>query len=127
MNHRDKDMKTMTEEECRSFVLSGFIPTSNDDVADIQDCFLRHNVLFLTGLLLDAETEEKARGLYGACLFNAREMEEYEQRAQKIREMMSKRAQYIEHLDYLKAQISAIEMYLEQTDGQAKIYGDFFK
>lgn len=54
MNHRDKDMKTMTEEECRSFVLSGFIPTSNDDVADIQDCFLRHNILFLTGLLLDA-------------------------------------------------------------------------
>ena len=127
MNHRDKDMKTMTEEECRSFVLSGFIPTSNDEVADIQDCFLRHNILFLTGLLLDAETEEKARRLYGACLFNAREMEEYEQRAQKIREMMSKRTQYIEHLDYLKTQISAIEMYLAQTDGQAKIYGDFFK
>lgn len=83
--------------------------------------------MFLTGLLLDAETEEKARRLYGACLFNAREMEKYEQRAQKIREMMSKRAQYIEHLDYLKAQISAIEMYLAQTDGQAKIYGDFFK
>lgn len=120
-------MKTMTEEECRSFVMSGFIPTGNDDVADIQDCFLRHNILFLTGLLLDAKTEEKARRLYRACLFNAQELEEYEARAQKIREMMAKRAQYVKHLDYLRSQISAIEMYLEQTDGQAKIYGDFFQ
>ena len=120
-------MKTMTEEECRSFVLSGFIPTSNDEVADIQDCFLRHNILFLTGLLLDVETEEKARRLYRACLFNAQELEEYEARAQKIREMMAKRAQYVKHLDYLRYQISAIEMYIEQTDGQAKIYGEFFQ
>lgn len=117
----------MTEEECRSFVMSGFIPTSNDDVADIQDCFLRHNILFLTGLLLDVETEEKARRLYRACLFNAQELEEYEARAQKIREMMAKRAQYVKHLDYLRSQISAIEMYIEQTDGQAKIYGEFFQ
>ena len=53
-------MKTMTEQECRAFVMSGYIPTSNDDVADIQDCFNHQSVDFQIGLLLDVETHANA-------------------------------------------------------------------
>ena len=36
----------MTEEQCRAFVMSGFIPTSNEDIADIQDCFNHQSLDF---------------------------------------------------------------------------------
>ena len=46
-------MKTMTEEQCRAFVMSGFIPTSNEDIADIQDCFNHQSLDFQLGLHAD--------------------------------------------------------------------------
>lgn len=56
----------MTEQECRNFVLSGFVPTSNEDIADIQDCFNHQSVDFQIGLLIDPETHQNAERLMRA-------------------------------------------------------------
>lgn len=118
-------MKTMTEQECRAFVMSGFIPTSNDDVADIQDCFLHQSFSFLTGLLIDPETESNAHELYSRCLYHPTEMKEMVERVNAVRQLLTRRAQYTQHIEHLKAKIADMEQWLEETKSEAMTYAEF--
>ena len=120
-------MKTMTEQECRAFVMSGFIPTSNEDIADIQDCFNHHSVDFQIGLLLNAETHEKAERLMRECLHTADEVDSLLAQANEIAKMMTKRDQYEGHIEYLERQIKDMKEYLKSTEEQNNRYATYMK
>lgn len=120
-------MKTMTEQECRAFVMSGFIPTSNEDIADIQDCFNHQSVDFQIGLLMNVETADKAERLMRACLHTADEVEQLKAQANEIAKMMTKRDQYEGHIEYLERQIKDMKEYLKETEEQNNRYAAYMK
>lgn len=118
-------MKTMTEQECRAFVLSGYIPTSNEDIADIQDCFNHQSVDFQIGLLMNVETADKAERLMRACLHTADEVEQLKAQAAEIAKVLNKRQQFTSHIDYLKKQIEDMQSYLKETEGTENRYRQY--
>lgn len=108
-------MKTMTEQECRAFVMSGFIPTSNEDIADIQDCFNHQSVDFQIGLLLNVETKVKAERLMRECLHCQEEVESLLAQANDIEEKMSLRKQYRSDIVEKEAELAKMRGYMERT------------
>ncbi|MBR0195255.1 MAG: hypothetical protein IJQ32_03300 [Paludibacteraceae bacterium] len=120
-------MKTMTEQECRAFVMSGFIPTSNEDIADIQDCFNHQSVDFQIGLLLNVETHTKAVCLMRACLHTDDEVDHLLAQSNEIAKMMTKRDQYEGHIEHLEKQIADMKHYLKETEEQNNRYVSYLK
>jgi len=118
-------MKTMTEQECRDFVLSGFVPTSNEDIADIQDCFNHQSVDFQIGLLLDVETRANAERLMRACLHCADEVDCLLSRADDIVKHLTLRKLYAEQIEYLKKNIEYMRNFIKETDADEARYGKF--
>lgn len=108
-------MKTMTEQECRAFVMSGFIPTSNEDIADIQDCFNHQSVDFQIGLLLDKRTRAKAERLMRECLHCPEEVDSLIAQADDIEKQMSLRQQYREEIVEAEAELAKMRGYMERT------------
>lgn len=115
----------MTEQECRHFVLSGFIPTSNEDIADIQDCFNHQSVDFQIGLLLDVETHANAERLMRACLHSSDEVDSLLSQADAIAKTLTKRKQYAEHIDHLEKQIKDMQAYLIDTGEDEIRFGEY--
>lgn len=120
-------MKTMTEQECRNFVLSGFVPTSNEDIADIQDCFNHQSVDFQIGLLMDPETHQNAERLMRACLHCEQDVNDMVKYAAEIAKRLTLRRQYAEHITRLEAKIRDMREYIEQTGEEDLRFGDFIK
>ena len=120
-------MKQMTEQECRNFVLSGFIPTSNEDIADIQDCFNHQSVDFQIGLLIDPETHQNAERLMRACLHCEQDVNDMVKHASDIAQRLTLRRQYAEHITRLEAKIRDMREYIEQTGEDDLRFGDFLK
>lgn len=120
-------MKTMTEQECRNFVLSGFVPTSNEDIADIQDCFNHQSVDFQIGLLIDPETHQNAERLMRACLHCEQDVNDMVKYAAEIAKRLTLRRQYTEHIARLEAKIRDMREYIEQTGEEDLRFGDFLK
>lgn len=118
-------MKTMSEEECRAFVMSGFVPTSNEDIADIQDCFNHQSVDFQIGLLIDSRTHANAERPMRCCLHTDDEVDMLLAQAEDIRNRLTLRGVRKEHIAYLERQIAACNMYLEQTETEAARYGKY--
>ena len=120
-------MKTMTEQECRDFVMSGFIPTSNEDIANIQDCFNHQSVDFQIGLLLNVETHTKAERLMRACLRSSDEVDLLIAQSNEIAEMMTKRDQYQDHIEHLEKKIEDMKHYLKETEEMCHRYSGYLK
>ena len=118
-------MKTMTEKECRAFVMSGFIPTSNEDIADIQDCFNHQSVDFQIGLLMNVETRANAERLMRSCLHSADEVDSLIAQSNEISKVMTKRAQYTSHIEYMKRQINEMTNYLKETEDVDHRYREY--
>ena len=118
-------MKTMTETECRAFVMSGFVPTSNEDIADIQDCFNHQSIDFQLGLLIDPATHEKAERLMRWCLHSVDEVDMLLAQAEDVRNRLALREVRKGQIDFWQNQITAAEMYLEQTEADAERYGKY--
>ena len=108
-------MKKMTEEQCRAFVMSGFIPTSNEDIADLQDCFNHQSVDFQLGLLIDVETHENAEKLMRACLHCKEEVDSLHAQAAEISKRLTLRKQYVAHIARMEQKIKEMRMYLDDT------------
>lgn len=51
-------MKTMTKAEFKNFVMSGYFPTSNEDIADLQDIFGYLPYWYHISLLVSDETRK---------------------------------------------------------------------
>lgn len=117
----------MTEQECRAFVLSGYIPTSNEDIADIQDCFNHQSVDFQIGLLLDIETRTNAERLMRECLHCADEVDSLIGQASEIARTLTLRKQYAEHIEHLEKKILEMREYIKQTAATEERYGNFTK
>lgn len=49
-------MKTMTKAEFKNFVMSGYFPTNNEDIADLQDIFGKLPYWYHISLLVSNET-----------------------------------------------------------------------
>ena len=109
-------MKTMTEEQCRAFVISGFIPTSNQDIADIQDCFNHQSVDFQLGLLIDEDTSENAERLMRACLHCADEVDSLVAQANDIRTALYMRKQYTDHIARLEQKIKDLQEEIQNSE-----------
>lgn len=117
----------MTEQECRNFVLSGFVPTSNEDIADIQDCFNHQSVDFQIGLLMNVETRANAERLMRACLHCPEEVDALIAQADEINKVMTKRAKYTSHIEYLERQIEDMRAYLKETEDVDHQYREYVK
>lgn len=120
-------MKTMTEQECRAFVMSGYIPTSNDDVADIQDCFNHQSVDFQIGLLLDVETRANAERLMRACLHCADEVDLLLSQADDIAKRLTLRKQYADHIEHLEKKIEDMRNFIKETGADEARYGKYMQ
>lgn len=120
-------MKTMTEQECRYFVMSGFVPTSNEDIADIQDCFNHQSVDFQIGLLIDHTTHDNAERLMRRCLHSNAETDMLLAQAEDIRNRLMKRDVCKERIVYWQNQVAAAQMYMEQTEAEMERYGKYLK
>lgn len=117
----------MTEQECRNFVLSGFVPTSNEDIADIQDCFNHQSVDFQIGLLMNVETRANAERLMRACLHSADEVDALITQANDINQILVKRDQYVGHIEYLEGQIKNLTNYLKETEVVERRWREYVK
>ena len=113
-------MKTMTEQECRAFVMSGFIPTSNEDIANIQDCFNHQSVNFHISLLMDKETNVKAERLMRECLLCKDDVDNLITRVETIKEKLSERDKYLEELEELRSKVNKLVLFLEDTEDVEK-------
>lgn len=118
-------MKTMTEQECRAFVMSGFIPTSNEDIADIQDCFNHQSVDFQIGLLLNEKTKVKAERLMRECLHCPEEVESLLSQAKEIAEKIEKRLKYTERICELEAEVAEMRGFNGRTQHIQDRYGKY--
>ena len=118
-------MKTMTEEQCRAFVISGFIPTSNQDIADIQDCFNHQSVDFQLGLLIDEDTSENAERLMRACLHCADEVDSLVAQANDIRTALYMRKQYTDHIARLEQKIKDLQEEIQNSESLNARYGKY--
>ncbi len=118
-------MKTMTEQECRYFVMSGFIPTSNEDIADIQDCFNHQSVDFHLGLLMDVETHANAERLMRACLHSDAEVDALVQQSEDILRRLGLRKQYATHLTYLENKVASMRVLIAEADALAERYNKY--
>lgn len=61
-------MKTMNFQQLRNLVLSGYVPTSNVDRADLQDIVNKRPMEELVALLLNEETKINAMALMEVCM-----------------------------------------------------------
>lgn len=52
-------MKTMTKAEFKNFVMSGYFPTSNEDIADLQDVYGYLPYWYHISLVVCEETRDK--------------------------------------------------------------------
>ena len=118
-------MKTMAEEQCRAFVMSGFIPTSNEDIADIQDCFNHQSLDFQLGLLIDVQTHENAELLMRACLHCQEEVDSLHAQAAEISKRLTLRKQYEEHIARMEQKIKDMRIYLEETKEDESRFGSY--
>ena len=118
-------MKTMTEEQCRSFVLSGFIPTSNEDIADLQDCFNHQSVDFQLGLLIDVQTHENAERLMRACLHCQEEVDSLHAQAAEISKRLTLRKQYKDHISRMEQKIREMRDFLDETIEEECRFGSY--
>lgn len=117
----------MTEQECRAFVLSGYIPTSNDDIADIQDCFNHQSVDFQIGLLLDIETRTKAESLMRSCLHSKTHVDNMIQLSNQIAKQLTMRKQYADHITHLEKQIEDMRVFITETENMDERYGKYLQ
>lgn len=113
-------MKTMTEQECRAFVMSGFIPTSNEDIANIQDCFNHQSVDFHISLLMDKETNEKAEKLMRECLLCNDNVDNLITRVEIIKEKLYRRDKCSKELEELRRKVNKLVAFLEDTEDVEK-------
>lgn len=109
----------MTEQECRNFVLSGFVPTSNEDISVIQDCFNHQSVDFQLGLLIDPETRQNAERLM-RCLHSEQKVNDMIEYASDIAQRLTLRRQYI-------VKMRDISKFIEQTEDEDLRFGDLLK
>lgn len=119
-------MKTMTEQECRAFVMSGYIPTSNEDIADIQDCFNHQSVDFQLGLLIDIETHANAERLMRACLHCEAEVDMLLAQADDICKTLTLRKQYAEQIERMEQKINDMRKYISETNNTEDRYIQYF-
>ncbi|MBO4369761.1 MAG: hypothetical protein J5808_00175 [Paludibacteraceae bacterium] len=119
-------MKTMTEQECRAFVMSGYVPTSNEDIADIQDCFNHQSVDFQLSLLIDVETHANAERLMRACLHCEAEVDMLLAQANDICRCLAQRKQYAEHIEHLEEKIKDMRKYIYDTTDTEVRYGKYY-
>lgn len=113
-------MKTMTEQECRAFVMSGFIPTSNEDIANIQDCFNHQSVDFHISLLMDKETNEKAEKLMRECLLCNDNVDNLIARVEFIKKQLAKRDECPKEIEELRRKVNKLVAFLEDTEDVEK-------
>ena len=123
--NKKRIMKKMTEEQCRAFVMSGFIPTSNEDIADLQDCFNHQSVDFQLGLLIDVETHENAEKLMRACLHCEEEVDSLHAQAAEISKRLTLRKQYVAHIARMEQKIKEMRMYLDDTIEEECRFGQY--
>ena len=116
----------MTEQECRAFVMSGYVPTSNEDIADIQDCFNHQSVDFQLSLLIDVETHANAERLMRACLHCEAEVDMLLAQAADICKTLTLRKQYAEHIERMDKKIHDMCDYLRETNDTEARYGKYY-
>lgn len=115
-------MKTMTKAEFKNFVMSGYFPTSNEDIADLQDIFGHLPYRYHISLLICEETKDNMITLCNKLLnpndFNhivKRATDLAEELARK-KELEAKIAEMEKELKAINNSTSAVSGYLHQIE-----------
>ena len=126
-------MTTMTEQQVVNFILSGFIPSSNQDVADLQDCILHQSMTFIQSLFIRQDTKECAEKLFRACIMSNDEVDKLVSRADEISKTLAEAKELRRQIKIVESiisnyanEIDCIQKQLKKFHSVEVSWGDYF-
>lgn len=108
-------MKTMTKAEFKNFVMSGYFPTSNEDIADLQDVLGNQSMWYLVSLLVKEDTKDNAAALYQR-LMSEKEYTAFVNRAEYMLSQIKTREEFLQKKEELEMELKSITDYIKTLD-----------
>lgn len=115
-------MKTMTKAEFKNFVMSGYFPTSNEDIADLQDIFGSLPYWYNISLLICEKTKDNMITLCNKLLhpddFNhlVKKAKDHAEELARRKELEAKIAEMEKELKAINSSTDAVSSYLHQIE-----------
>jgi len=115
-------MKSMTKSEFKNFVLSGYVPTSQDDKNDVADIIGYQAIADLVVLISKPETEVNATKLF-AAIMGETEFTELVTKSQQLKNAFYTRNKLISQIEQLNKSIAQLNKSIAQCNETINYYG----